>query len=223
MVRSRTKLVAYLCSGVRAKIVNEIVHHRRRIEHSRSQLAEDAGAANVLAALGVGLAHVALHALVVGRAVRTDVRFHHRNASDGRIADRVLLADRTGGQRSMRERRLQRVQQVNHDADELRWERTVDTQMIRIRSDGGMVLHWQVCTHTREDMKSNAICVTQNGRPHPKHPWRILYLARLLGHNGHLIRIFVAQHARHHSRQHALYGREKSNNKMETIVPTNHK
>lgn len=92
---------------------------QNRPSHSRSQLAEDAGAADVLAALGVRLAQVPLHALVVGGAVGAHVRLHHRDAGNGRIADRVLLADGARGQRTVRERRLQGVQQVNDDADEL--------------------------------------------------------------------------------------------------------
>lgn len=87
--------------------------------NSRSQLAEDARAANVARALVVRLAHIALHALILGRPVGAHVRLHHGNAGHGRIADRVLFADRPGDHRAVRERRLQGVQQTHHDRNEL--------------------------------------------------------------------------------------------------------
>lgn len=84
-----------------------------------SQLAEDALTADIRRALFVGLAQIFLHALVLSALVGPHVAFQHRDRSDSGIADGVFAAQRASGQRAVRERRLQGVQQVHDDADEL--------------------------------------------------------------------------------------------------------
>lgn len=85
----------------------------------RSQLAEDAAAANFAHAVRVGIAHVALHALVLRVAVGANVALEQRNAGDGCIANRVTFAQGAGGERTVRERGLQSVQQIHNDLYEL--------------------------------------------------------------------------------------------------------
>lgn len=67
----------------------------------RSQLAEDASAANFAHALGVGLAHITLHALVVGVAVGAHVAFQQGETGNCGVAHRVAFAHGAGGQRTM--------------------------------------------------------------------------------------------------------------------------
>lgn len=69
--------------------------------NSRSQLAEDAAAANFAHTVGVGITHVALHALVLRVAVGADVALEERNAGDGRIAHRVTFAQGAGRERAV--------------------------------------------------------------------------------------------------------------------------
>lgn len=85
----------------------------------RSQLAEDAAAADLTHAVCVGVAHVALHALVLRVAVGAHVALEEGNASDGRITHRVAFAQRASGEGAMGEGGLQCVQQIHHDLYEL--------------------------------------------------------------------------------------------------------
>lgn len=88
----------------------------------RSQLAEDAAAADLTDALRIGVAHVPLRALVLRGAIGSDVALHQRDSGDDGVAHRVPLAHGAGGQGAVREGGLQGVQQVHHDLNEL-WMR----------------------------------------------------------------------------------------------------
>lgn len=66
-----------------------------------------------------------MEALVFGGLVGAHVALQHADRGDGGITHRVLLAERSGAERAVRERGLQGVQQVHDDADELKETRTV--------------------------------------------------------------------------------------------------
>lgn len=85
----------------------------------RSQLAEDAAATDLTHAVCVGVAHVALHALVLRVAVGAHVALEEGDASDGRITHRVAFAQGASGQGAVREGGLQCVEQIHHDLYEL--------------------------------------------------------------------------------------------------------
>lgn len=87
--------------------------------YSRSKLAEKRSLSHVAGALPVSVTHVLLHARGLVGPQGPHVGLRHGNSGNGRVADGVLFADVTGRDRPVRERGLQGVQQVHHDADEL--------------------------------------------------------------------------------------------------------
>lgn len=86
----------------------------------RSKLTEDGTVPQVFGALVAGLADASGQAPLVGGDHCTYVPFSHGDAGQGRVAHRVASPGAARRQRAVRERRLQSVQQVHHDVDELR-------------------------------------------------------------------------------------------------------
>lgn len=85
----------------------------------RSKLTEHRTRSQILRTFLIGFADVFLQAFVVRCDNGPDVTLQHGNPSHGSLADRILASQITSRHRPVRERRLQGVQKIDDDVDEL--------------------------------------------------------------------------------------------------------
>jgi hypothetical protein len=101
----------------------------------RRQLTQNALGSHVRSALRTGLANVLLKTFIVRRGIGPDVSLHHGDPSNSGVADGVFLPEGSRRHGAVREGRLERVQEVDHDVDELTKRQTTVEDSLKTPSE----------------------------------------------------------------------------------------